>query len=364
MDLTDQVIIQVDVPTATDALAELSRGCNLVVSAFDLDDMKGFEFALRVKQTSPDTAVIILGDLDDPEELDEQTAADSPFVYLSRPVDAHKFLRVLQGGLDSPAAMMVALNPPPAQMAAEVVQDMGPVPPLDAARAQTVVDALLRELSAMAIVIASREGEVLLERGAVGYVNREQLIRTLLPMVSTNLGVKEVVGGNVSSLQFYDGDEYDMFVLSVGLHHLMCIMFDGVIGSRKFGPVNTYGRRAVEDLIVIIGPGAFFIQPPKPREEVKSRQTAKQLKQVEQDEPIVLAPAEIPSAPEPEPEPAVRLDPISDFDLDKLFGASVNVAADELFDPDKLEEMTKQSTLQGKTLSWDDAERMGLLGKK
>ncbi|MDX1991680.1 MAG: response regulator [bacterium] len=369
MALLQRPVRHVDVPAAADALEELGAGCNLLISIYDLDPrMKGFEFAIRVRKESPSTSVIILGDGGDPEEFDEETAKESPYVYLTLPVDAEKIVRLIVAGLESHDAMIAALNPPPAQAAAAVVQDMGPVPSFDLSSARNIIDPLLRDLSAMAIILASRDGQVLLESGAVGYIDREKLVNALLPNIMTNIGVKQLVGGDLSTVQFYDGDEFDVFVLSIGLHHFMCVMYDGQTGSKNFGVITRYGRKAVLSLIDLLGANAFFIQPPVVRREeepARARTTKVKTKQpTEEAEVIVLEKASLdlaPATPEPQPE-APKLEPIADLNLDDLFGAPVNGGGlDDLFDPEKLEEIAKQNATQGKVMSYEDAQRIGLI---
>lgn len=365
MELLELSIIQVDVPVAKDALEELSRSANLVVSAFELDDnMKGFEFALRVKQISKETAVLLLGGIEDPDELDDETAMDSPFVYMSRPVDIHRFLRVLMAGLESHEAMVEAMSA--ASRGGGIVVaassgEMGAVPVLDVNASQGIVDSLLTDLGAMAIILADREGNTLIERGAVGYVDREALANAVKPAMIANIGVKDLVGGEVNTVQLYDGEEYDIFVLSVGLHHFLCVMFDGQMGAKQFGMVNRFGRQAVQDLIALLGANAFFIQPPV-KEEPKRRPTPAK-KAAEPEEPIQLEYAEIELASsEPaEPEPVIQqLDPVENLDLDKLFGADVSVD-DDIFDPDNLEEIAKGNQPGKSALDWDQAIQLGLL---
>lgn len=366
MELLDLSIIQVDVPGAKDALEELSRPANLVVAAFELDDnMKGFEFALRVKQASKEASVLLLGGIDDPDELDEETAQDSPFVYMSRPVDIHRFLRVLVAGLESHAAMIEAMASSRGGsgmiVAASGTSDLGPVPSLDVNAAQGIVDSLLHDLGAMAIILANRDGDTLIERGAVGYVDREALANAIKPAMLANIGVKDLVGGEVNTVQLYDGDEYDIFVLSAGLHHFLCVMFDGQMGAKQFGMVNRFGRQAVQDLIALLGANAFFLQPPVKEEPKRRTPAAKKTTEIE--EPIQLAHAEIEelAAPEPEPEPVIQqLEPVANLDLDKLFGAEVKVEGD-LFDLDNVEEIVKSSQPGKAALDWDQAIQLGLL---
>ena len=358
MDLLDLSIIQTDVPSSQEALEETKRA-NLVVTAFNVDDdMKGFEFALRVKQQSPDVAVIILGDEDDPDDLDDETSADSPFVYMSRPVDIHQFLRVLIGGLESHEAMMRAKHTPVTSSASGEQMDLGPVPNLEIARAKNVVDVFRADVGAMSALLVSRSGDILLESGATGYADNMQLAQILSPVMMINYGVKDLVAGQVSTVQLYDGEEFDIFVLSVGLHHFLVAIFDGQQGARNFGGVNRYGRKAVEDLIGLLGANAFLVLPPMKKEEPPKRQHVKKVEVKE--EPIELARAEIPLDKPKEPETVIpKLEPIKELDLDSLFGTDVAVS-DDLFDLEKLDELTS-TTQQGKTFDWDWAQDAGIL---
>ncbi|MCB9449975.1 MAG: hypothetical protein H6672_00960 [Anaerolineaceae bacterium] len=363
-DLVDRAVIQVDVPGGQDALDELSRGgAKLAVTGWVLDDeMRGLELALRIKQSSPETAVIILGDVTDPEELDEETVSESPFVYLRRPVDIHQFMRVLVAGLDG-EDIFEALKTPGAAVAQ--ILDRGPVPMIDADNALAITKRLMTDVGAMAIILANRSGDVILEQGAVGYLNREQLINALIPMMTTTVEMSSLVGGQAQNIQFYDGDDKDVFVFSVGLHYFLCLAFDGQAGQRQFGVVNTFGRRAVQDMVMLLGPNAWLIQSPKPVSESRHRKHATQdTKAVEVEEPLeTLIPRA--EAPLEEPEP-VHLDPISDdlFDpafldgLDKVSEADI----DSLFDPDKLADIAQEGKLRSKTLSQEEAEGLGLLG--
>lgn len=358
LDLLDFAVVQVDVPGGVDALEEARRGgARLVVTAWELnDDVQGLELALRIKQAAPDTAVIILADVDDPEALDPETAAESPFVYMHRPVDLQQFLRVLVAGLKGDDIFAAAA--PPAPAAAPRI-DHGPVPDIDFENARAIVDRLLADVGAMAIILASRLGETILERGAVGYLNRDQLTSALLPMVTTTLQMRDLVGGQTQSLQFYDGEDKDMFVFSVGLHHFLCVVFDGQAGSRQFGLVNRYGRQAVQDLLALLGASAFLIQkaveaPPAPERKPARRDKRKTDEVLE---PILVRP-EI-KAPEPEP---VKLEPIPDLDLsilDQLDNLDLS-AADDLFDPEKLAEMASRGSGR-KEVSFEEAIEIGVL---
>ncbi len=359
-DLLDLSLIQVDVPGGTDALEEVRRGgANLVITAWELyDDMRGLELALRVKQTSPGTAVIILADIDEPESLDEETQAESPFIYMHRPVDLPKFLNVLVAGLKGEDIFQAVQLPVPVVAHA----GHGPVPDIDASNSRAIVDRLLSDVGAMAIILTSRNGDMILERGAVGYLNREQLTNALRPMATTTIEMSELVGGQASSLQFYDGEDKDVFVFSVGLHHFLCVVFDGQAGSRQFGLVNRYGRQAVQDLIALLGASAFILErvPQAETPAAPEKKISRKLKTMVEEplEPVI----ERPVAKTPEPEP-LHLDPIKDLDfsiLDNLNNLDTS-QADDLFDPEKLAEMANKGGGR-KAVSFDEAIDLGVLG--
>ncbi len=361
MDLINRPIIQVDVPSGGEALEEAKRGgATLVVTAWELyDDIQGLELALRIKQVSPETAVVILAEEDDPEDLDAETLADSPFVYMHRPVDIHQFLRVLVAGVNG-ENIFDARALPASSSGTRV--DHGPLPGIDAENARKIIKRLLVDVGAMAIILATRTGDVLLEDGAPGYLDREQLTNALMPMVTTTLEMSVLVGGQAQSIQFYDGDDKDVFVFSVGLHHYLCAVFDGQAGSRQFGVVNSYGRRAVQDLIALLGASAFVIQRQEvtamPVEEAsRPKKGKKATEEVAKLEPMLVRPEVKVAEPEP-----LRLEPIQNLDFsifDQLDNMDINSGEDE-FDLDKLAEMVNKSSGR-KEVSFEEAMELGVL---
>ncbi len=363
LELLDRPAIQIDVPGGVEALEEVGRGtCHLIVSALNIGaSIKGFELALRIRLAQPNAAIVILGDERDAVELDDETRSESPFVYLRRPVDPSQFMRVIGAGLDGrdPRTAMFPVVAAPL----ETNGPLGTIPPLDLSAAQRIIDALLTDVGAMAVVISNRSGELLLERGAVGYIDRERLISTLLPALHTTIHMRELVGGRPSALYAFDGETYDIFVLSAGYHHTLSLVFDGQVGGRQLGAVNRYGRRAAEDLIALIGAGAFMIEPPAPPAEPRRTPRARQ----KPTEPQPLEPALIEQWDKlnlPEPAQPLKLDPIENldpslFDENKLGSVDIS-AADSLFDPDELAQIASEMR-RGGPLSYDEARELGLI---
>jgi CheY-like chemotaxis protein len=367
LELLDLSVIQMDIPFASDALNEIDERVTLVITSYTLDaELSGFELAHRLKKSAPNTSVIVLAD-NEGSTVDERQL-DSHFIYLARPLNIHHFLQVLLGGLESPDAMRKAYLSE-AKPSHSTDDDLGIVPKIDTNAARKILEKLQTELASMAIVLADRTGVALLEVGTTTYFNRDELALSLVPMMKTNLGMREIVGGQVTTVQFYDGDNYDVFVLSVGLHHFISVVFEGEQGARQFGFVNRFGRKAVEDLIGLIGASAFFVISTPPasstkQEELLKRQTitAKTVPVVE--EPVELARADITFDDDTGGGETLTptLEPITDLNLDLLFGDGMEVD-ESLFDFDNLASSGKEDAnffKKGK-ISWDDAKDLGVL---
>lgn len=363
-DLLNRPIILIDMPGPREALQEVKNSsCQLLITAVELnDDIKGIQLAIQTRRESVGTQAIILADTTDPN-LDDETLAESPFVYLRKPVNVPQLLRVLEAGLCG-EDIFTALAPP-AGVTASMLRDMGPMPYLDMEVARTVIDGLLTDVGAMAIILSSRTGEILLERGAVGYIDREKLVKALIPMITTTLEMSDLVGGRTSSIQFFDGSDYDIFVLTAGLHHFLSVVMDGQAGNRQFGAVNRFGRRAAEDLIALLGAAAYSIklpplpaiaEPPTPSQP-KSR-TAAPTGRAKEDSDLIARPAIKVKEPEP-----LKLDPIENLDesifdqLDKLDVTEAN----DLFDPEKLAELASESRRKDGPIGFDQAQELGIM---
>lgn len=366
IDLTDRAIIQVDVPGTEEALAELSRDANLLVTALMIGDgSDGIELARRVRQASPRLPIVVLADFDDPAGQDKALLSETAFLYLRRPLDVHAFMRVLIAGLDGrnivsafdPVTTAAAQMPPTA--------DFGPVPALDLKVAQIIIEKLLTDVGARTVVLSNRAGNVMLEHGVPGYLNREALTSALLPTVMSNIAMGGLVGGQSSALSFYDGDTFDVFVLSVGYHHFLSLIYDGASGVRQFGAVTRFGRRGAEDLKALLGASAYTLQAPTPEPPRRKQTTGPLTLPEEIPEPLAVKADNW--APEPLPVPeeteTLRLDPLGDLDL-SIFDQLPNVDtddADELFSPEEMAKLANESRRGRGPISYDEARNLGIV---
>ncbi len=366
IDLSDYACRQVDVPTGEEALEELQLGgASLIVSALKLDDMSAMALVEQAQQTHPEAAVIVLADETDPLMApDEQH--ERGCVYFRRPLDIQKFASVIFAGMRG-VDIFDALRKA-SQTNKESGSDFGPVPPIHTDSAGSIVDKLLIDLGAMAIFLIGRDGSLLLERGADNYLDRQALLDALMPTINSTINMRDIVGGEATMLQFYDGDHRDIYTLSVGLHHMLCIAYDGEKGQREFGMVNRLGRKAAMDLIALLGAEAFMLRRARPEappdDELPRRTMATPRVQADDlEEPVQLERATefVSDAPEIE---RVTLEAISDDEFDPSFLDQLDnlddTEAEQLFGLESLENSELNIKL-GKTISRDDAEELGLL---
>jgi DNA-binding response OmpR family regulator len=371
-DLMDRLVVQIDVPGAVEAIDELKRGgIDVVIAAWEPGGgMLGWELAAKLKQISPEVSIMLLGDYDD-TEMDEEMLLQSPFVYMKRPFDIPLLINVLRAALDGEDIFKAFREP--AAVAAPIVNDMGPVPTLNKDRAGEIVSRLRVDLNAMAVLMATRSAEVLTVHGTLMDIKADEITRNVIGAVMTTIELRDIIGGNTNALQFFDGDRYDIFVLSVGLHHFLLIAYEGTRGARELGAVNRFGRRAAEDLIAVIGAPAWFIQraAPQPEKDKDVRRKTTQSKTATQEITSVsleraslkteAAPAKVQEVVESS---LPKLDAIAadQFDADALFNLSLDEqSAADLFSLDALEKLDTEDGGKKGTLDWDSAIELGIL---
>jgi CheY-like chemotaxis protein len=375
-ELMDYLVVQIDVPGPTEALEELERGgIDAIISAWNPGNgMQGWELAAKLKQINSDVSIILLGEKED-TELDEEILAQSPFVYLKRPFDIPQLIRVLKAAVKNGGDIFAAVAAPAGSSGSSApTKDMGPVPSVDVDRAGQVMQALLTDLHPISAMLASRKGEIVVGRTTMGDIDYDYMTGLFSETTTLIVEMRDITGGNTQVFQFYDGDTYDIFMLSVGLHHFLIIVFDGADGARQLGAVSRFGRRHAEDLVAVIGPAAFLIQrtaPDDEEDELQVRRKSEQARKVATQEMAIpeLARADLSSGSDEEEEPAEmessipQLEAIADdtFDADALFGDDFDESAvEDMFNLDVLGEIAADEGKKG-TLDWDRAKELGII---
>jgi CheY-like chemotaxis protein len=354
----------IETHTGDDALAELRISSpDLLVSAQSLSGTThGPMLAIMAKRELAALPVIVIAAERDPE-LDADTLSQSPFQYLRRPFMPEMFLRALRIALDGPEAV-------PQDAAPEDI--MGPVPAIDSDKLRPILFKLMREVGAMAAVMADRNGKVMAYEGAAGYVDRDLLASALGPGFGSTARILSIIGEQPRVLKYYDGDKLDLFSLAVGLHYFITLIFESNAGDRAIGTVKRLGATAVNEMLAIVGNVAFSVRPlsaAPPTAKAAPEQTGRRTRKTQTTEtppmpstiakPAAPAKTEKPAPPKadkPAAAPIANFDPSLFDGLDKVDMSK----AEELFDPDKL--AASASNLNSNKISFDDALLQGIIG--
>ena len=369
LSLVNRPAVVIEAPSGEAALLEMRRApADMLVCASRLSSMSGFEVATRACEMRPGLNAIVIADAG--EIPAHASRAQTPFTVLVRPLTADQLTRALLGGL---GIQVHEPAPPPPSPAS----DLGPVPTVDLEELRGIMSALLTDVGAMAIVLIDREGRLLLEHGAVGYLDREELTRVLAPSFAVMGHVGGVVGGDPWGIYFWDGERFDIYGLSLGLHHFVCLVFEGSAGQRALGSVMLYGRRAVEEMLKVVGAVAFqtAISPsPRARERrpaagERARAATPEKARAPSAPPAPRTPSPAPppstSPPAAEAEPEAPALPVSKVDaaaIEQALGQLQNVDADAFWDV-ALQDGARQppDAASGDALTFEEALQMGLV---
>jgi len=158
----------------------------------------------------------------------------------------------------------------------------------------------------------------------------------------------------MQNMHFFDGDEYDLYVLNVGQAFMLLMLYTGDIGSRQMGQVSRYGRQCADDMLNALA------EMPSPLEPTAIPPTI-ELTSPELPEPIVLTHSPD-LEPIIEPEPAQPAIEIRAEVLDAAAGQLAQADLDSFWDEALTQPATEGAT--GNALSFEQALKLGLVPKE
>lgn len=350
--------------TSDDALEELKISSpDLLITAQSLsDNTNGPVLAILAKRELAALPIMVIGEEDD-QPLDADTLAQSPFQYLHRPFAPESFIRELR----------VALDGPEAAPRDTVVEDLVPVPAINAEPLKPIMFRLMRDVGAMTIILADRNGKVIAYEGAAGYFDRDLLAAALGPAFGALIRLTSTIGEQPRVLKHFEGERANIFGLALGLHYFVMLVFNGKIPAGALGNVKRFGGSAINDMLVTMGDEAFNPHPVIQAAPSKYSPNKRKTKTQDMLPVRTPAPAALPSvaapASRPASKPASRAEAPAPakpsapggFDASLLDGLDkIDTAqADALFN---LETMLKNGTsMPGNRISFDDAIEQGII---
>ncbi len=349
LELFDHSYKVVEVPSAEEAMLEVRRNAfDLVIADVRLPGMDGLEMVRRIRRLHPTTqAIIITGAVTTSLETEAKTL--NLTAYFSKPLNTDALIVAVQ------RALGVQNRPAPnAQQVMSYSPSLG-----------DRLSALRRDLGCLAVYLGDRNAQIVARAGDVSAFDAEGMLRHIEVAFSASLKVCSMLGGVVPlNLHFFDGDEYDVYVLNVGQQYMLVMLYGGEVGARQMGHVSRYGRLAADDMLNVLAdsvmeppaqPEPVAITPPPPSIEIVSP---------ELPEPIVLTPAaNLAPIPAPELEPAQPTLQIRTEELDSAANALAQTDLDSFWD-EALTKAESPASTSGNALTFDQALKLGLVPKK
>jgi FixJ family two-component response regulator len=334
----------VDVPSGEEALLEIGRGgVDLLITDVRLPGISGVEVVKRLKKLDAAArAIVISGQTDVPFEAEAKRLGAA---YFSKPLRMDDFIQVVQRALGEPPSARPVEPGAPEQ------------PPGIADR----LAALRRDLGANAVFLVDRDGRIVVRAGDVTRLDMDAVLTELMTAFGASMKLCRLLGAFIpSNVHFFDGDEFDVYAANVGQFFAIVIVFDGERGAGQMGPVMRYGRQCADDLLnSLVSIGAT----PEPAPTLgPSRAPA----------PAAEAPAPPPRAAAP-PAPPQRMaasvapppKPLTEEEIKALDEAAKKVSREEAASFwDSVLDEAEEAEVRPDALSWEQAEKLGLVPKK
>ena len=346
LELFDRAYKIVEVPSAEEAMLEARRTAfDLVIADIRLPGMDGLEMIRRVRRFQPSTqAIIISGGVSAATEAEARKIGVT--AIFSKPLNTDNFIAAVQKALGAESRL------------APKAQEILAYSPSLADR----LSALRRDLGCLAVYLADLDSQVVARAGDVSAFDIVAMLRHIEVAFIASLKVCSLLGGLVSqNMHFFDGDEYDVYVLNVGQTYMLVMLYSGEIGARQMGQVARYGRQAADDMLNVLAEAAVLATQTLEPAWHAAMQTV-ELVSPELSEPIILTPAsDIEAAPKLETEPTELLDIKFDV-LDSTAGALGEADLDSFWD--EALSSSEESVSAGNALSFEQALKLGLVSKE
>ncbi len=349
--------IVVEVPSGEEAFLEIRRGgVDLLITDVRLPGMSGLDVVKRLRQNSDKAQAIVISG----QPQYEADAKKLGATFFNKPLQLDTFLK----------AVLTALGEKDAPAAAT----QQPEEPGIADRLST----LRRDLGANAVCLVDLDAKVVVRAGDVIRLDLDAVLAHLMTAFSAAMKVCRLLGGFIpSNVHFFDGDDFDVYAANVGQFFALVIIFDGDRGAGQMGPVMRYGRQCADDLLnslVMMGvteepaPPSLFATAsapaaPPPTAQPGRAPTQAPVKSAPAPQPTPIAPimAAVPAAPPPPP-PAKPLTEAELKALDAALSQAKSSDANSFWDTALAE--VEEESIRADALSWEQAEKLGLLPKK
>ncbi|MBI3244647.1 MAG: response regulator [Chloroflexi bacterium] len=349
LELIDRNFQVTEVPSAEEAMLEVRRtSFDLVIADVRLPGMDGLELMRRIRKLRPEAQVVIITGNNSPQ-AEAEARKLNPAAFLAKPINPKEFAAVIQKVFGGNLPDLPAEDAPP--------------PPSVATR----LSALRYDLGCLAVYLADLDGMVIARAGDVSSFNIDEMVRHIEVAFSASLKVCHLLGGYVPlNMHFFDGDDFDVYVINVGQSYMLIMLFEGEMGAKQMGLVLRYGRQCADDMLNAMAeraPALAYATPLAASAPVEAaRATDTIIIPIPEAEPIILP--NVPHMPilAPEPEPLEPMLDIQDEVLNAAAGSFGELDLDSFWDSAASE--VESGATRGSALSFEQALKLGLVTKE
>ncbi|MCB8965721.1 MAG: response regulator [Ardenticatenaceae bacterium] len=344
------------VPSAEEGMLELLRtNFDLVITDVRLPGMSGFDFVRRIRRRHSDMPVIMITAYSSPQG---QTEANELGVYryFRKPLDTDGMLTAVRTALYGES--IPTPEPEPMLTVDFTVPDI----------VRKRLDLLRADTGASGLVLATTQGQLLLELGEQRRLEIPKLIVTIAQNIRNSFALAEQLGETSHfTLQYHAGQSVELYNANIGQDFFISLFYSAGARRGRIGTIWVFAQRAIKELVELL-PSlrdtqvAAKPQPVKPeplpvRSEEKKGRSTPPPRQVEETpkvepEPVFTMPERFVATPQVEP---------AEVDMDGLLAAlnldetAVTTDIDSFWD--EALKQDEESVLTN-TLSFDEAASM------
>ncbi len=210
---------------------------DLLITDLRMPGISGLDLIRWVRDSSPDTRVVLITAYGDQEIKDKAQALDV-YRYLAKPFSVQDFTEVVQGALSEGALSapgMVAFSDETFEAIVE--------------RLET----LRYDINAQCIFLSDMQGQRLTAVGNTEGIDDTLLLTLLAGGFATSAELARQFGSGKSvNLNFHEGSAYDIYSANVDESLIIALVYDRSVQKSRVGMVWLYTRRAIEDLSELV----------------------------------------------------------------------------------------------------------------
>lgn len=237
------------VPSAEEGMLELGRTAfDLLITDVRLPGMSGFDFVRRSRKRSrninlPVIMITAYSSNQGRQEADELGV----YRYFTKPF----------GDTDE---VITAVNeilygaPPAIEPETDVPITVAPHVDITLpANVEKRLRTLTADTGAALVLLATKQGQMLIETGAIRDVNTTHLASIISGNLINSKQLTQQLGGDsVTTIQYHGGEHLEMYTANIGTDYFMSIVFDVQVRRGRFGTIWVFTQRAIKDLLPLL----------------------------------------------------------------------------------------------------------------